>query len=177
MNTYSKFVASVFTELPYQHATFDTRAEAEEWVWSYMPEECVQDDAGQFGRADLEIGGDLYARIYKMRDQIVNLTPHALGIQDGSGAWHHIEPSGQVARVAVTTEEQPQAGVFSVTKQIYGAVEGLPEPQKDTIYIVSGMVLARVNRPDVFSVGEAVRDNLGRVIGAVGLSSNVNRWK
>lgn len=50
----------------------------------------------------------------------------------------------------------------------------LPEPKLDTIYIVSGMVLAALNgsRPDVYApdIGpDAIRNDKGHIIAVIGL--------
>lgn len=102
---------------------------------------------------------------------IINLTPHALNIQRTDGSIVTIEPSGIVARVAEHREALGEIDGFAVTRAVYGEIEGLPEPQPDTIYIVSALVLARTNRPDVFAPGVALRDDAGRQVGAIGLSA------
>jgi hypothetical protein len=58
-----------------------------------------------------------------------------------------------------------------VNRTQFGAVTGLPEPQPDTIFVVSALVAQAVpDRPDVFIVDDAVRDEQGRVIGARALA-------
>jgi hypothetical protein len=104
----------------------------------------------------------------------INLTPHALNIQREDGTFLIIQPTAPAARCEVTTKPaaSPIPGVAAVVAQ-YGAVTDLPEPQPDTIYIVSMLVASRVpHRPDVFSPGELIRDEAGRVIGCIGLKSS-----
>lgn len=102
---------------------------------------------------------------------IVNLTPHTLNIHTNNGNIIDVAPSGIIARVVTGREElEPIAGI-SVSRASFGAIEGLPEPADDTIYVVSGMVLARTNRQDVFSPGELIRDEKERVIGCLGLNA------
>lgn len=107
--------------------------------------------------------------------KLVNLTPHEINIYDGEKLLVTVPVSGQVARCA---EERAGLGKLadtgiSVSRATYGEVEGLPQPEPDTVYIVSALVLAAVGaeRADVFAPGQAVRDAEGRVVGCVGLSA------
>lgn len=107
---------------------------------------------------------------------IVNLTPHELVIHtDDGNPPIRVPASGQVARVTEAREHLNPVvmGVeVPVTRASYGAVEGLPEPQKNVIYVVSALVLQRVTgRNDVFAPGPAIRDDQGRIIGCDGLSA------
>ena len=102
--------------------------------------------------------------------KIINLTPHTITIQT-EGETYNVEPSGTVARV----EQLPKAigyigdADISYVKYEYSDVKDLPDPQPDTIYLVSGMVLAAVkNRDDVYapdtSPRSVVRDEKGNII-------------
>ena len=73
----------------------------------------------------------------------VNLTPHDVVFNDG----RVFTKSGSLARVSASFSEP----VDDVSYQCFGKVEGLPEPQPNTRYIVSGIVLAALSgtRPDV----------------------------
>ena len=52
-----------------------------------------------------------------------------------------------------------------------GEVSDLPDPQPDTIFVVSALVAQAVpDRQDVFIVDDAVRDDQGRIIGARALA-------
>lgn len=106
-------------------------------------------------------------------ERIVNLTPHTVNIVNEAGATvATIAPSGFVARVATKSEKvrETESGIPLFATR-YGQVTGLPEPEPDTIYIVSGMLLASVpHRTDVWQPGELLRDEAGRVVGCVGLS-------
>jgi len=87
--------------------------------------------------------------------RVVNLTPHEIRI--GEIAF---PPSGMVARVATV---QTDAGAlifdghtFPVVHNTYGEVEGLPDPEPGTIYLVSALVLSALEaqgiyRDDVFA--------------------------
>ena len=106
---------------------------------------------------------------------IVNLTPHELKLHDEDGRLvATVPPSGQVARVrtqSVRVGKTPEGVPLYVTE--FGDVEGLPEPSEGTIYVVSGLVRSHPSvaaREDVYSPGRLLRDDAGRVIGAVGLT-------
>lgn len=105
----------------------------------------------------------------------INLTPHAITVclptSFGSNRYTY-EPSGTVARCAVVREEIPMVGPFRCIRQTTGDVEGLPERQPATFYIVSGMVLQALNgsRPDVVAPDtgpDAVREN-GQIVAVRG---------
>lgn len=109
--------------------------------------------------------------------KIVNLTPHALNLMPGgpAGPTVTIPPSGQVARCAVDRVQVDTVTVNGITvpvnKTQFGTVSDLPDPQPDTIYVVSALVAQAVSyRPDVFMVDDAVRDDQGRIIGARALA-------
>ena len=104
--------------------------------------------------------------------QIINLTPHAINFLDSNN--HPIltvEPSGVIARA-----KQPRtlcgtiAGI-PVNQCAYGTVQGLPEPAKETIYIVSSITAqACPEREDVYIVDDSVRGDDGRIIGVRALA-------
>ena len=110
--------------------------------------------------------------------EFVNLTPHAIVLQAPDGAQISIPASGHVARVSSQPAFPPTAfpGVPVLVQgpPVWGAVEGLPEPARDVVYIVSSLVLEAVrasgmHRPDVMAPATgpqdgAVRDAQGRVV-------------
>lgn len=100
--------------------------------------------------------------------KIVNLTPHAI-VVDG----FTIPTSGTIARCATVTEPVELPGCpVPVVRQCFGAVEGLPDPAPETIYVVS-MVCAQAvgdSRDDVYIPGEQIRDEAGRIIGCRSLA-------
>ena len=109
--------------------------------------------------------------------RIVNLTPHALNLmpQGPDGPTVTIPPSGQVARCAVDRVQVDTVTVDGITVPVnqtrFGQVSGLPDPKPDTIFVVSALVAQAVpNRPDVFIVDDAIRDEQGRIIGARALA-------
>jgi hypothetical protein len=124
--------------------------------------------------------------------KVVNLTPHPINFitsynieigRDEMGTpeyavqerIHSVPASGTIARCKVERKEvdsiiaQDVDGwdiTVPITKTKFGEVEGLPEPQKDTIYIVSNLVAQAVpDREDVFFPDDIVRDEHGNVIG------------
>ena len=109
--------------------------------------------------------------------KIVNLTPHAINLmpEGPEGPVATIPPSGQVARCATSRVQVDTITVDGVTIPVnrtqFGEVTGLPDPQPDTIFVVSAVVAQAVpNRADVFIVDDAVRDEQGRIIGAKALA-------
>jgi len=102
--------------------------------------------------------------------RIINLTPHAITVRLESGD-RVFEPSGQVARVAVTATPVGEVDGIPVVAQAYGEIEDLPAPEPDTLYLVSAIVLAAAKEagrrdviaPDTSPQG-AIRDEAGRIV-------------
>lgn len=106
--------------------------------------------------------------------KIVNLTPHTLNFITDAGEVA-VPPAPTPARCATTRTTVGEIEVGGVTIPIhrteFGAVEGLPDPSPDTIYVVSALVAQAVpDRADVYIVDDAVRDDAGRIIGARALA-------
>jgi len=98
--------------------------------------------------------------------QFINLTAH--GINEVTTGLV-IPTSGRVARVKSSTVKVGEHGGVSIFTSTFGEVEGLPEPQTDTIYIVSALCLnAITNRTDVVAPGNLIRDEHGNPSGCVG---------
>lgn len=105
----------------------------------------------------------------------VNLTPHEVVVKRPDGSiLLSIPASGELARVSQeTVRTYVDVNGVPHSKTIYGEVEGLPAPQKDTTYIVSGILAQKLeNRPDVVYPNEQVRDELGHVVGCLSLGDN-----
>lgn len=98
---------------------------------------------------------------------IINLTPHAINfLREDNSVLATIEPSGVVARASQTRERVSEVNGIPVNQCSYGAVTGLPDPQPETIYLVSALTAqACRNRSDVFIVDDAVRNESGQIIG------------
>ena len=108
---------------------------------------------------------------------IVNLTPHALNLmpEGPGGPTVTIPPSGQVARCAVDRVKVDTVSVDGISVPVnqtrFGEVSDLPDPQPDTIFVVSALVAQAVpDRQDVFITDDAVRDEQGRIIGCRALA-------
>jgi hypothetical protein len=96
-----------------------------------------------------------------MTERVVNLTPHAIHVGDRT-----IPPSGAVARVSTASVAVGKHDGIPIVRTNYGQVEGLPEPEEGTLYVVSSLVrLACPDRADLASPALLVRDQEGRVIG------------
>ncbi|WP_306530390.1 hypothetical protein, partial [Megasphaera sp.] len=67
----------------------------------------------------------------------------------------------------VIKEEVGTAGPVPVYNMTYGPVQGLPEPQADTAYIVSSVVAQSLagSRDDVLVPIDFVRDDQGQITG------------
>jgi hypothetical protein len=92
----------------------------------------------------------------------VNLTPHAINVVNGPT----FPPSGNLARVKSHLGPAEDIDGVPVSVQGFGEVEGLPEPQPNTIFIVSGLVKSRCqDRADVVVPGDQVRNEAGQVVG------------
>ncbi len=103
--------------------------------------------------------------------KIVNLTPHELNFVMGDGAEIKIPPSGMVARVEETSKNVGSVNGIPIIKKTFGQIEGLPEPQENTIYVVSLLTAQAVrDRSDVFVIGESIRNEKGQVVGAKSLA-------
>lgn len=100
---------------------------------------------------------------------LVNLTPHAVNFITADGRQIDVQPEGIIARLEQKDVLSRWIGRIPVYKTEYGEVQNLPDPQPDTIYIVSGMVLSQVpERDDVLAPGALIRNDAGQVIGAGG---------
>ena len=103
-----------------------------------------------------------------------NLTPHMLNIIAADGSTiYNIAPEGNdnIARVSSISNIVGTINGINVSRQTFGKVMGLPDPEDGIVYVVSRMVKDRVpDRNDVMVPGAPVRDSEGKIIGANGLS-------
>jgi hypothetical protein len=108
--------------------------------------------------------------------EFVNLTPHEVVIYspDGKDVILRVPPSGKTARVSVKSEVINYIAGIPIRKTTYGDVEGLPETQPGTVYIVSTIVLIAlqakgITRTDVVSPDTSpdsvIRDAQGKILG------------
>lgn len=103
---------------------------------------------------------------------IINLTPHAINFLDESNQpILTVEPSGVIARAKQTRTLCGNIAGIPVNQCAYGQVQGLPEPAKETIYVVSAITAqACPEREDVYIVDDSVRNEDGRIIGVRALA-------
>lgn len=99
--------------------------------------------------------------------QFKNLTPHSIKLNDGTTF-----ASEGLARVSATFSSFDENGVCA---QQFGNVTGLPEPEENTLYIVSILVLTAAKeqgRTDCVAPAtghpECVRDEKGFIISVPG---------
>jgi len=106
--------------------------------------------------------------------KFVNLTPHTINVMDseGKGELLVVPPSGSIARVAVSYNRAPDVEGIPVYVAVYGDVEGVPAAKDDVFFIVSGLVESRIQRSDIFSPGDLVRNSEGRPVGCKGLKQS-----
>ena len=109
--------------------------------------------------------------------RFTNLTPHEIVIlDDQNDILLRVPPSGMIAKVDVTEELVAEINDIPVYKVCYGNIQGLPEPEPGTVYIVSIVVLSAlkekgIERKDVVAPNTnpskhgAVRDSKGQIIG------------
>lgn len=103
--------------------------------------------------------------------QLVNLTPHRLNLLgEDEEEVLALEPSGDVARVETERVQIGEVEGVPLYRTETGDVENLPAPQEGILYVVSGFVRSAVERDDVVSPGELVRDESGKPVGAKGLT-------
>ena len=110
--------------------------------------------------------------------KVVNLTPHPIHILDKDGTQLlTIPPGGNAVRVDMVKKPADSITVggrnIPVHNVSYGNVQGLPDPNPDTVYIVSSVVAQAVARDDVLVPGDLVRDSDGNVVGCLGLNRTI----
>lgn len=98
--------------------------------------------------------------------KFINLTPHTVRLNNGTV----FPPSGVVARVSATYSDFSPDGIAEVK---FGEPVGLPAPEEDTMYIVSGLLKqACPDRGDLVSpaTGHPAcrRDEGGRILSVPG---------
>ena len=99
---------------------------------------------------------------------LLNLTPHAVSFSaviDGKPQMITLEPEPVSCRVETESHNMGMiAGAIPIQCQTYGEIRNLPDPQPDTIYVVSGLVLHALKlrgetRADVVAPATGPRDN------------------
>lgn len=106
--------------------------------------------------------------------EFVNLTPHALRLRTDAGNMAAEPAEADIVLQPRTNSEGPSParvatipggligsadGIALYGATAFGEVEGLPDPEEDTIYVVSALVGGRVSgRDDVFCPGTGPKD-------------------
>jgi hypothetical protein len=120
---------------------------------------------------------------------IINATPHTITILNKAGITQdekkqflgnkeaivvlkEIPVSGILPRVKMSNEPAEPIDGIPVETVIYGDIEGLPDADGETFYIVSGLVAAAASkqgRTDCLAPGALVRDknNPGLILGCL----------
>lgn len=101
--------------------------------------------------------------------KIINLTPHTIKVVDSNNQVIREYPSAGVARVSTTSEVITEVdGGIKIVRTKFGEVQGLPDPDGESIFIVSMVVAqAAAGRNDVVAPDTgptAYREN-GLIVG------------
>ena len=97
--------------------------------------------------------------------QLINLTPHAIGILNVDGIVQTIPASGMVCRLTTSTVLVEVMDGLRITKTVFGKPEGLPEEKAGTSYLVSQLVKnALPGRSDLLVPAEVLRDKDGKIL-------------
>lgn len=98
---------------------------------------------------------------------IINLTSHSITEVSTNTV---IPASGRVVRVKASTIKVAEADGMPIYQSTFGAIDGLPDPQPNTMYVVSSLVLNALpdDRTDVVAPGNLQRDENGNPIGCYG---------
>lgn len=106
--------------------------------------------------------------------KIINCTPHDVNLVTENGSIT-FPRSGIIPRL---TEQQQKINSVTVNgieidimKKSFNEAEGLPEPQENTIFIVSALVAGAIkDRDDLVIPNDTIRDDQGRIIGCKNLA-------
>lgn len=106
--------------------------------------------------------------------KIINLTPHSVSIVNPEGKIIKVfEVSGQIARCSQSTKIVGNIDGIPLTQSVFGEVVDLPPQEKNTLFIVSRLVLnACKDRNDLLVPNELVRDEQGNIVGCQSLANN-----
>lgn len=109
---------------------------------------------------------------------IINLTAHAINVILGENEITY--PSQGLARVKTEEKEVGKINGIPIVKTAYTTVEGLPDQQENTVYLVSTLVLQAlkangIDRTDCLApntgMSGAIRDDQGRIVGVKGFQT------
>lgn len=102
---------------------------------------------------------------------LINLTPHRLNFYTPQGVTA-VEVSGTLARVSSSSQKTGEVAGVPIYSTAFAEVQGLPEPQEGTFYVVSTLILtalkaAGLSRPDLVAPGTGPNDGAVRAEGKV----------
>lgn len=111
-------------------------------------------------------------------EKMVNLTPHNIVImrEDGKEKMT-IPPSGRIVRIKADQKIIGEVNGIPIVKTTFRDIEGLPEPEPNTVFIVSSLVAQAIKSredivaPDTTPQG-VVRNEKGQIIGV----KRFQRW-
>lgn len=123
------------------------------------------------------LGSYAYYRLVRKSKQfdlpdavIKNCCPHAVDILVGEEV-KTLPPSGIIPRCSQSEEYVGTIAGIPVTRQVFGEVINLPEPEEGTFLVVSKMVAdACPERHDLLIPGPLIRDENNNVVGCRGVS-------
>lgn len=106
--------------------------------------------------------------------KVVNLTTHAVNLNDGTVYPTTIAKDGKPPRVSQSWINVGDR-MFSTA---YGEVEGLPQPTEGTLYIVPALILnALPDRKDLVAPAtnhpDTIRNELGHIVSVPGFVTNL----
>ena len=106
--------------------------------------------------------------------KVINCTPHDVVIISESGNIT-FERSGIIPRLKEVQQKinsiNSNGIEIDIMKKSFLEPEGLPEPQENTIFIVSALVAGAIkNRDDLVIPNDTVRDDQGRIVGCKNLA-------
>ena len=109
-----------------------------------------------------------------------NLTPHPLVFKTEEGGELTVQPAGFLARCeefsSPTGEITVDGVAIPVISKAFGEIEGLPNPVRGTIYVVSALAAQAAWRAgrvaDVFCPGDPIRDAEGKIVGCRSLCAS-----
>lgn len=106
----------------------------------------------------------------RVTEEIINLTPHDIVVMADGEEIARFQSQG-VARATmerVETGKMLLGGRVPLYRRKCVGLEGLPQPQENTYYIVSGYVKSECpEREDVICPDTFLRDESGRILGCV----------
>jgi hypothetical protein len=103
--------------------------------------------------------------------EFINLTPHQVSIN--GRLFPPPKNRSQIARVEFTLMKVDCIEGVDLIAVAYSVVRGLPEPQPDTIFIVSSMVRTEVpHRTDVASPRDQIKNEYNQIVGCRSLMLN-----